>query len=278
MAQPRAWRLPLGLLPNSRAYDEAGNRTNQVDALGRQTRFEYDSLGWRKPESFGYDLVGSLLYHTGEEWDPDLGMYYLRARYLNPNTGRFWTRDSQEGDNEDPLRMHGYIYCGDNPADNVDPSGHDLTSLLGGLSILASLPSVTSGAGLDSAPRPQTVRKWQVRNNSKSIAWSVWRFAVGFQYVILDQFNHPLPGVLVTESVNATFYGQLFFPTRPPKTGSATTDSNGSIGDFHQWDFWAPGGFVQTKQTVIVGRWSANFVEIDWANGLWTGKTSATFK
>jgi RHS repeat-associated protein len=31
--------------------------------------------------------------YRGEQYDPDLNLYYLRARYFNPLTGRFLTRD-----------------------------------------------------------------------------------------------------------------------------------------------------------------------------------------
>ena len=48
-----------------------------------------------------------------------------RARYLNPNTGRFWSMDSFEGNNEDPLSLHKYLYCHGNPVNGFDPSGHE---------------------------------------------------------------------------------------------------------------------------------------------------------
>jgi RHS repeat-associated protein len=62
--------------------------------------------------------------YTGQQWDSDLGMYYLRARYLNPQTGRFWTMDSFEGGSSDPLSLHKYTYCQNNPPNLVDPTGH----------------------------------------------------------------------------------------------------------------------------------------------------------
>jgi hypothetical protein len=46
------------------------------------------------------------------------------ARWLNPNTGRFQTMDTYQGDNEDPLSLHKYLYGADNPVNVVDPSGH----------------------------------------------------------------------------------------------------------------------------------------------------------
>jgi RHS repeat-associated protein len=70
-----------------------------------------------------------------------------RARYLNPNTGRFWTMDSYEGDNEDPLSLHKYLYGGDDPVNVTDPSGHDgdLGSLMMSTSIGAGLDSMYNG-------------------------------------------------------------------------------------------------------------------------------------
>jgi RHS repeat-associated protein len=35
--------------------------------------------------------------YRGEQYDPDLGLYYLRARYYNPATGRFLSRDPEDG-------------------------------------------------------------------------------------------------------------------------------------------------------------------------------------
>lgn len=45
------------------------------------------------------------------------------ARWLNPNTGRFQTRDTYEGNSEDPSSLHKYLYGADNPVNIVDPSG-----------------------------------------------------------------------------------------------------------------------------------------------------------
>ena len=61
--------------------------------------------------------------YTGEQIDPDLGMYYLRARYYQPATGRFWSMDSFEGSQKHPQSLHKYLYCHGNPINGTDPSG-----------------------------------------------------------------------------------------------------------------------------------------------------------
>ena len=69
--------------------------------------------------------MGTSYLYAGQQFDPDLGLYYNRARYWNTGTGRFWTMDTYAGNNEDPLSLHKYLYCQADPVNRVDPSGHD---------------------------------------------------------------------------------------------------------------------------------------------------------
>jgi RHS repeat-associated protein len=87
--------------------------------------------------------TGETHLYTGEQIDPDLGMYYLRARYYQPGIGRFWNMDSFEGRQEEPLSLHKYLYCHGNPVNVVDPSGYDgeAAGQLGTASIGSSLGS-----------------------------------------------------------------------------------------------------------------------------------------
>ncbi len=57
-------------------------------------------------------------------------LYYLRARYMNPDSGRFWNMDSFEGFNTDPITLHKYLYANANPLTFVDPSGNFSISTL----------------------------------------------------------------------------------------------------------------------------------------------------
>jgi RHS repeat-associated protein len=86
-------------------------------------------------DTYTYDAYGTLIASTGstannylycgEQWDPDVGLYYLRARYYLPTLGRFWTMDSFEGRNRDPLSLHKYVFVEDNPVNKIDPTGLD---------------------------------------------------------------------------------------------------------------------------------------------------------
>ena len=83
--------------------------------------------------TYDYDAWGNIVNQTGstpnvyryrgEQYDPDLNLYYLRARYFNPVTGRFLTRDPATGKITDPKSLHKYLYAGANPVDATDPSG-----------------------------------------------------------------------------------------------------------------------------------------------------------
>jgi len=47
-----------------------------------------------------------------------------QARWMNPQTGRFHTMDTYEGDQETPQSLHRYVYCYGDPVNRTDPSGH----------------------------------------------------------------------------------------------------------------------------------------------------------
>jgi len=46
------------------------------------------------------------------------------ARWMNPQTGRFWTMDSYEGNPEDTQSLHKYTYAHADPVNRIDPTGH----------------------------------------------------------------------------------------------------------------------------------------------------------
>jgi RHS repeat-associated protein len=102
-----------------------------ADGLG-STRFLTDSLG-TVTDAYVYDAYGNTLsssgtttnnyLYTGEQFDRNLGEYYLRARYYNPSEGRFTGRDPFDGMLEEPLSLNKYAYVHGNPINNTDPTG-----------------------------------------------------------------------------------------------------------------------------------------------------------
>jgi RHS repeat-associated protein len=84
-------------------------------------------------DSYTYDAFGIELDHTGatvndykytgEQYDPNMGFYYLRARYYSQEVGRFTTEDPFSGRIFDPISLHKYLYAHADPVMHRDPSG-----------------------------------------------------------------------------------------------------------------------------------------------------------
>jgi len=60
---------------------------------------------------------------AGERQDPVTGLSYMRARYYDPGTGRFISRDPFAGHLRDPMSLHRYLYANNNPLNYSDPNG-----------------------------------------------------------------------------------------------------------------------------------------------------------
>ena len=84
-------------------------------------------------DTYTYDAFGIILdeagttqnnyRYTGEQFDPNIGFYYLRARYYDQNTGRFVTTDPYQGRMHEPVTLHKYLYGNGNPVMFNDPGG-----------------------------------------------------------------------------------------------------------------------------------------------------------
>jgi RHS repeat-associated protein len=149
-------RLTAGQNTTSYAYDPASNlatrtypnglqRVSQNQAIsGAWTAsfYGYDGFGSiRQPtnsagtvtDTYDYDAWGNAVNVTGsrpnnylyrgEQFDGDLTLYYLRARYFNPLSGRFLTRDPENGHPYAPAALEKYTYAADDAVNRIDPSG-----------------------------------------------------------------------------------------------------------------------------------------------------------
>ena len=66
----------------------------------------------------------------------------LRPRYYDPTIGRFTKLDAFAGVQHDPLTLHKYVYCHNDPVNQIDPSGE---FTLTGLAISTSIGAVLGG-------------------------------------------------------------------------------------------------------------------------------------
>jgi len=105
-------------------------------------QFEYDPSGVVTIPDAEDSHLGALQplvenYYAGRECDPATGLYFNRARWYDPASGRFIS--------EDPIGFAAgdanlYRYCGNSPTNATDPTGQFIISgtvlLVGGISLL----------------------------------------------------------------------------------------------------------------------------------------------
>ncbi|MEG1411367.1 MAG: polymorphic toxin-type HINT domain-containing protein [Terrisporobacter sp.] len=103
--------------------DMRESTTNVVGVEGKsEVAYEYTDFG--ETEIKGDENFFNEICYTGGIYDKKIGLYYLNARYYNPEDGRFLTEDTYRGDSSDPSSLHLYAYCVNNPIAYKDPSGH----------------------------------------------------------------------------------------------------------------------------------------------------------
>ena len=148
-----AWALQASVFGEcpGKVTDAAGTVVNSYD---------YDSYG--NFESI-VERVPNPYTYTGREQDPESGLYYYRARYYDPATGRFLQ--------EDPLDVlfgdsNLYRYVRNNPVNRLDPFGLAARALTAQESALVLLVAATAEVGL--------------ANYGESLACAFVRFAALF--------------------------------------------------------------------------------------------------
>ena len=109
--------------PSFYVYDGAGSVRQLTDSNLKVTdEYEYDAYGNSFTKS---GTTPNNYLYRGEQYDSDLGLYYLRARYYNAATGRFLSRDPLDGNAKDPASLHKYLYANGDPVNGIDPMGRE---------------------------------------------------------------------------------------------------------------------------------------------------------
>jgi len=136
-APSTVWLQTDGFDSTRAATDASGSVIDQID---------YDAFGNEIARS-GSTAIEHL--YRGEAFDPNVGFYYLRARWMDPRVGRFTQQDAFAGFGSDPMSLHKYLYAHVNPVMNSDPSGYmTLAEIQTSTNIQALLGVIrTTGAG-----------------------------------------------------------------------------------------------------------------------------------
>ena len=100
-------------------YDD----TNIIDENGQAiASYKYGDYG--KTTKVGNLNFYNEICYTSGVYDELTGLYYFNSRYYNPDTATFITQDSYRGEIDSYETWNLYAYCGGNPINYVDPSGH----------------------------------------------------------------------------------------------------------------------------------------------------------
>ncbi|MCZ0756688.1 RHS repeat-associated core domain-containing protein [Anoxybacillus sp. J5B_2022] len=86
--------------------------------------YSYDPWGKVLSVSEDTGVAGQPLGYAGYYYDKETKLYYLQARYYDPETARFISRDPNPGDLDNPISQNGYVYVDNNPITYVDPDGN----------------------------------------------------------------------------------------------------------------------------------------------------------
>ena len=138
--------LPVMMQDGTYSYVYGLDLISAVDGSGSEIYYTYDGLGsvanltdatGAVTDSYTYDVFGEIRTSSGStsndwlftgEQEDESGLYFLRARYYDPVTGRFIGRD--------PLEFaQRYAYAGNNPVAFTDPAGLEYEGAGGGVGI-----------------------------------------------------------------------------------------------------------------------------------------------
>ncbi|WP_141903890.1 DNRLRE domain-containing protein [Lysinibacillus sp. Y5S-8] len=151
-----------GAITKAYTYDASGHpltMTYQGSTYYYLTNYRGDVIALTNTNGdvvaqYTYDAWGNILSQSGTmatinpyryasyRYDEDTKLYYLMARYYNPDTGVFLSLDPVRGDTMDPLSLNGYNYANNNPVLYVDPDGEFSIRtgvLIGAINVLITL-------------------------------------------------------------------------------------------------------------------------------------------
>jgi RHS repeat-associated protein len=102
-------------------HDRLGSVREIINTSGSVVKF-YTYQPFGETIESGGTFINPFKF-TGQWFDPETGYYYLRTRQYDPYISRFTSRDPVFGQFEEPITLHKYLYCGNDPLNQLDPTG-----------------------------------------------------------------------------------------------------------------------------------------------------------
>ncbi len=122
--------------PTFMTYVASNSSWLLTNATGDETAFyQYDAFG-----TLSFGTPASPFGYAGQYADASSGLDNMRARWFEPQTGEFTTRDPAFAQTD-----QAYAYAGDDPVNESDPSGLATVGICAGFNV--ALPPFNLGAG-----------------------------------------------------------------------------------------------------------------------------------
>ncbi len=154
-------------------HNAHGDVIQLADQQGAVTRnYLYDAFGEEKDAQTNDH---NPFRYCGEYLDNESGNVYLRARYYDPATSRMISKDSYEGNIKNPLSLNLYIYCANDPVNNIDPSGHWAVAVA--IARVASAIKSAISSSKSSSKSGESSKKTSSNTTVSSITSAITKFA-----------------------------------------------------------------------------------------------------
>lgn len=146
-------------------YDGRGSVANLTSQRGASmVYYEYIIYGEADASRAG---VHNPYRHNAEYTDAVTGLQYLRARYYDPETSRFMTKDTYLGEEISLISRNPYVYGQNDPLNYIDPSGHFAISTFLLVTSLV-VTAVSAGYSTYKAVTDRNERASQIRDQQRS--------------------------------------------------------------------------------------------------------------
>jgi RHS repeat-associated protein len=158
-------------------HDRLGSARLVINNQGvAQNSYTYNPFGEMFPTECSENVnVTNPFKFTGQFFDSEISQYYLRARQYDPAMMRFTGRDPVKGSYEEPLTLHKYLYCLNDPINNIDPSGKFLQTLVSVATGLA-MDAKDAASGIVAGTWAEfQIHKWAILSNAAfSGVYNAW--------------------------------------------------------------------------------------------------------
>lgn len=102
-------------------HDRLGSVSEIINTSGSVVKY-YTYQPFGETIESGGTFINPFMF-SGQFFDDDTSQYYLRARQYDPYLYRFTSIDPAFGKFEEPITLHRYLYCQNDPINRIDPAG-----------------------------------------------------------------------------------------------------------------------------------------------------------